>query len=88
MEMIQVLSLILNNLLPVAILVIAAVVLWKVSKTVIHLIIGLIIIGLICWGVYEVYKVGLPIAEEGAGYAVVFTHGLLTLLGNLIDKLF
>lgn len=51
------------------------------------MVIGFIIIGLVLWGAYEVYKVGLDQSVDGAGYLVVFIKGVEMLITRLKDLL-
>jgi Co/Zn/Cd efflux system component len=78
---------VLNSIIPIIVIVLAIILVWKISKTVIHMVIGFIIIGLVLWGAYEVYKVGLDQSVDGAGYLVVFIKGVEMLITRLKDLL-
>ncbi|MFH1547578.1 MAG: hypothetical protein ABIC57_03770 [bacterium] len=64
----------------VAILVVAAVLIWKISKTVISMVIGFVILFAVAAGVWYVYQMGLPEVASGSGHFVVFVKGLEILL--------
>lgn len=73
----------LENILMYTILIAIAIVIWKLSKTVISMVIGfvvLVIVGILIW---YVYKTGLPNVAEGSGYFVVFVEGVKVLVEKL-----
>jgi hypothetical protein len=76
---------VLNNLLVLAVFVVAGVIIWKVSKTVISMVIGFVILVGVALLVWYVYKAGLPEVASGSGYFVVFVKGIEVLITHLKD---
>lgn len=71
-----------ENLAIIAIVVVACLIVWKVSKTVIHMVIGFIILLGIAVGVWYVYSVGLSELSD-SGYFAIFIKGVGILLSRL-----
>ncbi len=77
------LAMILENIFLIAIIVLAIVVVWKISKTVIHMVIGFILLVGIGLGVWYVYRLGFPEIARDSGYLVVFINGFKVLLERI-----
>ena len=76
---------IINNIVILAIILVGGLVIWKISKTVISMVIGFVILVGVALLVWYVYKAGLPEVASGSGYFVVFVKGIEILLNRLRD---
>ena len=79
---------IINNIVVLGILIVAGVVIWKVSKTVISMVIGFVILVGVAIGVWYVYKIGLADVASDSGYFIIFIKGIEILIGQLRDVIF